>query len=499
MDTVFFSRCLRGLIVSSLLCLAPCWAQETKPDPKPEETPEKKEEKKEEEKKEEEDGPTIVKKAEDTQFSLDGLVGASGLWTLTPDKVETDYKKAGFRWLSATSKDRGMIRPTWMWIEKEKTATSEGAKPRLSIEGKRSMLKFFDGKVEAEEVNFDFKSDALAMVTISVWNKGDSDDDLNEKRFQQKVTDLTKALGEKLAVRSQDLGRDPKSASKAERVRWETKDTMVQLEHSSARSREEGFRGEFIRVRLAPKTRMAVGGATNANIAKVTQADLLSRVKKTESGDVYVDGVPMVDQGEKGYCALATSERVMRFYGIECDQHDMAKASGGDAFGTNPEELQEALHKLQGRFKIRVRDLIHWDIKDYLRFTEVYNREAKRVGARQCPENYFWTSFRGLDKDALREARTKGAGYERFVKNVKDFTSRGVPLLWGLELGIYPENGEPAQQSGGGHMRLILGLNEKTNELLFSDSWGAGHELKRMAIKDAYVVTKGLYMIEPQR
>jgi hypothetical protein len=244
---------------------------------------------------------------------------------------------------------------------------------------------------------------------------------------------------------------------------------------------------------------MAVGSSAQANTAKVTQAELLERVKKTDTGDVYVDGVPMVDQGEKGYCALATSERVMRFYGIECDQHDMAKASGGDAFGTNPEELQDALHRLQGRFKIRVRDLIHWDVKDYLRFTEVYNREAKRLGARPCPENYFWTSFRGLDKDALREARTKGAGFERFVKNVREFTGRGVPLLWGLELGIYPENGEPTPQAGGGHMRLILGLNEKTKELIFSDSWGAGHELKRMALNDAYVVTKGLYMIEPQR
>jgi hypothetical protein len=92
----------------------------------------------------------------------------------------------------------------------------------------------------------------------------------------------------------------------------------------------------------------------------------------------------------------------------------------------------------------------------------------------------------------------KGPGYEKFRKNVVELTGRGVPLLWGLELGIYPENGEKALQFGGGHMRLIIGVNEKTDELLFSDSWGAGHEMKRMSMKDAYVVTKGLYMIEPQ-
>jgi hypothetical protein len=57
-----------------------------------------------------------------------------------------------------------------------------------------------------------------------------------------------------------------------------------------------------------------------------------------------------------------------------------------------PDQLQTALHKLQGRFRIRVRDLIHWDIKDYEKFTDSYNREARRIGARQCPEGYIWSS-----------------------------------------------------------------------------------------------------------
>jgi hypothetical protein len=493
MKTRTLSRWLHVLAAASLFGAPSLPAQETKPTPKPEETPGEKEEPKEEE---EDDGPRIVKSAEETRFSLDGLIGGKSLWSMTPTQVETEYKKAGFRWLSKTSKDRGMIRPARMLVEAEKPAGN--AKPRLTLESKESVLHFFNGKVDVEEVNLEFKGDALAMVTISVWNKGDAEDSLREKVFQQKIADLTQALGEKLGARAQDLGRDAKSASKAERVRWETAETMAQLEHSSTKSREQGFRAEFIRVRLAPKTRMAVG-TTTGNVAKVNQSDLTKRVKKEANGDVFVDGVPMVDQGEKGYCAMATSERVMRYYGIECDQHDMAKASGSDAFGTNPEDLQEALHRLQNKFKIRVRDLIHWDIKDFVKFTDVYNREAKRIGVEQCPENYIWIRFHGLDKEALLAARTKGAGYERFVKNVKDFTGRGVPLLWGLELGIYKENGEAGPQGFGGHMRLILGLNEKTQEIIFSDSWGAGHEFKRMNLKEAYVVTKGLYMIEPQR
>ncbi len=38
----------------------------------------------------------------------------------------------------------------------------------------------------------------------------------------------------------------------------------------------------------------------------------------------------------------------------------------------------------------------------------------------------------------------------------------------------------------------------KTNEVLFTDSWGAGHELKRMQLMDAYQATLGLFSMSPR-
>ena len=46
-------------------------------------------------------------------------------------------------------------------------------------------------------------------------------------------------------------------------------------------------------------------------------------------------------------------------------------------------------------------------------------------------------------------------------------------------------------------MRLIVGYNAKTEEILYSDSWGAGHELKRMKADDAWTITTGLMTVEP--
>jgi len=47
-------------------------------------------------------------------------------------------------------------------------------------------------------------------------------------------------------------------------------------------------------------------------------------------------------------------------------------------------------------------------------------------------------------------------------------------------------------------MRLIIGYNARSSEILYSDSWGAGHEIKRMSLRDAYAITTGLLSIEPR-
>jgi hypothetical protein len=47
-------------------------------------------------------------------------------------------------------------------------------------------------------------------------------------------------------------------------------------------------------------------------------------------------------------------------------------------------------------------------------------------------------------------------------------------------------------------MRLIIGYNPNKKEILYSDSWGYGHELKRMPLDDAYTITTGLYTVDPR-
>ena len=104
--------------------------------------------------------------------------------------------------------------------------------------------------------------------------------------------------------------------------------------------------------------------------------------------------------------------------------------------------------------------------------------------------------YRAMDTEVLKEAKTKdSANVTRFQRNVQSNIDEGTPLLWSVQLGKFPERGIP--QRGGGHMRLIIGYNTKTNEVIFTDSWGAGHEVKRMPMINAFVITTGLTVMEP--
>ena len=56
-----------------------------------------------------------------------------------------------------------------------------------------------------------------------------------------------------------------------------------------------------------------------------------AHVKKLPNGDVLLETVPMVDQGQKGYCVVATAERVMRYYGVQVDEHELAELANSSA------------------------------------------------------------------------------------------------------------------------------------------------------------------------
>ena len=428
------------------------------------------------------------------EVSIDALFEPGKLWGQTASSIESSWKDKGFKWNSEQMKDRGVIRrENW------------GFRPLT--------LKAFDS-LTVEEIVFIFKEGKLAEVALLPWNKGDSKNaDITEKTFMGIVDSWTVELGKRIAPNHQDRGRDTASAARAERRMWIGKETLAQLEFSGGKERIRdpysgrersgpNFQGEFIRLRLLPKPDSMIGldASTGGKVA-VRRADLAKSVVREPSGDVYIPNVPMVDQGDKGYCAVATSARVLNYYGVPADQHEMAQVSGNDAGGggTNPDEMEDAMKKLSGKYKTRFTTVLDLDYssRKYQSFLRKYNTVARKLDKKVLDTDNYIYFFGGLDPEVLREVNGKGQTYERFMKAVRENIDKGVPVMWALQLGLFPENGEKARQAGGGHMRLIIGYNATKDEIIFSDSWGAGHEKKRMAAPDASAATMGLYLLQP--
>ena len=203
----------------------------------------------------------------------------------------------------------------------------------------------------------------------------------------------------------------------------------------------------------------------------------IENVVRGENGDVWIDNIPMVDQGPKGYCAPATFERAMRYMRIPADMYLLATAATAPGGGTNTYKLSE-------------------DCKRIVR------SKARRIKELELEEDFE-------------------------IKNLKKFIDKGVPVLWQMRsLGPYnelankrtkereevtdfekwaEEIGAEASQVAGSfrgndsnyHICMVIGYNEKTREVAVSDSWGPRYELRWVHEEVAQAVTsRGGFVID---
>jgi hypothetical protein len=417
---------------------------------------------------------------------LDSLTGEK-VWQTTADQFQQHFAQTGLQWLS----------------EKRDQARFFG--PGLSL---------WQGRLPVTEALINFSPEGQpTRISLSIFNRGDSNSEfMTREKFEALIEAHRATIGQQLGVPSTERGKDKTSAVAAEGYLWVKPPTAYLLEYSFQRevkSRDLPFRPEFIRLLIAPVPKAGAPVATTTAAAKapaVTKDSLTSNLKREENGDVLIANVPMVDQGPKGYCAVATAERVFKYYGIPVDQHEMAQvADSSSDGGTSPAKMYEALNKLEGRLRVRVRVVENWDYKTFMDMVGDYNKEAKRADKREvsaAPRDgtiYIDEIYGAMDGEVLKTSRIgrDRSGFGKFQRSITGLIDQGIPVMWGVMLGLLPEPEIP--QAAGGHMRLIIGYNLKTNEFLYTDSWGAEHALKRMPIPNAYTMTTGIYYMEPMK
>ena len=431
-------------------------------------------------------------------LDLLGYFQNADAWSRAPDAFLIENRPYGFQFLDA-----------------ERTTAFSPEKGRMTF-----------GRFYVYETRVYWRDAAIRRVEVSIYNKGDANLPVTKAQFEKSVRDLSDFLTQTFGNPEREPDARPAPRKVVRRLLWKRKAPLLQLEWAFVEPHSDKASGfqipytpEYIRVVMVPKT-----GHAAADNAQLTGRSILVRAKnlrqlrenivRNSKGDVVIENVPMVDQGQKGYCAAASAERIIRYFGIDVDQHQIAQLAETSARGgTGIEGFTDAITAIGKSYSLDQKNLIPSDAGKSFQESQVfrdlkdYNATAKR--AKKPPvvwEDYtlghmvdvsaIWNA---LDPQILMESRLRrNQDFTKFLANIRSNVDAGIPLFWSCLVGIYPEVPDLGAQGAFGHMRLIIGYNSKTHEILYSDSWGANHALKRMPEKQAWAMTRGLLVLKPR-
>ena len=105
-----------------------------------------------------------------------------------------------------------------------------------------------------------------------------------------------------------------------------------------------------------------------------------------------------------------------------------------------------------------------------------------------CLGNHFEILQNMNDEKRLLKARCKSSRVNHFKARVRKQIMDGKPVLWDVIIGVLKEKVAMPYKKGE-YVRLIVGYNDKTDELIYSDSLGKGHEMKKMSWDKAWAIT----------
>ncbi len=400
------------------------------------------------------------------------------------DNFITQARRPLFKWTSDTEKETAHY-PAYI------------NSPKLEFLG----FKIWDANIR-------FQEGKLSSMDLSLYNRGDAGQ-ISDDKFEEIVKSVEQKVSEWMDVKHQEGQRQrlPKNVGWIQNMSWQKGSLEAAMKWSSSKvkgSRDD--RPEFLELTIAAagREKPKVSGSGFETQKDVVQ-NLKDNIKKEDNGDVWLENVPMVDQGQKGYCAVAVIERILRYYGQEINQHVMAQLADSSAGGgTQTEHMMAMLKRAGTKFRVSVKE--HMKSSNSLelqREMEKYNKFRKRKKLPQItPYNGFEQNYMQVKQDfpAFREYKVDGekTDFKKFRRELVSSIGQGVPLVWGVMLGLCEEE-KLNPQAFGGHLRLIVGYNEKTDEIIFSDTWGAGHEAKRMDWGNAWAITTSYSNVFPRK
>lgn len=195
---------------------------------------------------------------------------------------------------------------------------------------------------------------------------------------------------------------------------------------------------------------------------------LATNVRRDDNGDVYIENIPMVNQGPKGYCAPATFERAMRYMLVPADMYLLATLATAPGGGTNTGALAAEAKRIISSKARRIKDLNLGN--------DLSARHVSRYIDKGVPILWQMASMPEYNKTAneLTKKRKDVSDMAAWAQTVASESERVAP-------GLSP--------TSNFHICMIIGYNETTGELAVSDSWGPSYALRWVPVDVAKAVT----------
>lgn len=194
-------------------------------------------------------------------------------------------------------------------------------------------------------------------------------------------------------------------------------------------------RGEYLFVEIDQASVAARHQTVERTPAELAR-HLREQVRQSPNGATYIHGIPMIDQGLTSYCVPATMARVLNFYGYDVNTHSLAMLAG----------TLEQTSLLAGGGTTR----------------EDMMRSLRRITT--------GSPFQ------LREIANAS------LDTIHQIVESGAPILWMID----------------GHVRLLIGADPETGQIVYSDSWGPGHDFKEMDFAAFRRINRGMWVLQPR-
>jgi len=319
------------------------------------------------------------------------------------------------------------------------------------------------GKVAAVGIVFANKGDSVGQFAPSAPGR-------RAPRPEQILRDYRKAIAE------DDRALDEALEALAGPAARERTGSPGQMQERSRRRDWNGHalllvsvRDEYVALRIVPPRDLDDANPAGRTSSRDLREKMSSRVQRRENGDVVIVGIPMVDQGPKGFCVPATMERMLRHLGIPADMYLLAMAANTRPGGGTL--LEDVLFAVGDTIRRHARRIIN------ISGGPEPSVVAKWIDA-GVPVMWALRTSETVNEriNARMRARSQTVDWKNWSDSLKQ-PRRDARAL--------------AKEAAEGHVCLITGYNRGTGEIALSDSYGPGYEERWITAEEAGVLSQG--------